>query len=254
MWLLLTESNDPCAAWLLAGLARRAPGGVEWVTADQLGQARRWEHRVGRSETLSRVELADGRWIDSRAVTATINRLLRLPVALPRRVRGLDQPYAAQEWGALIVSWLAAFAGPMLNPPSPLGLSGAFRHPIEWEALAAQAGFLVPETCHSSEADPRQLGRTSGSRLSKSIPVLVSGLRVQAPGGQALGEDTVRAARLLAALAGAPLLGLQLAPVRDRWQFVSATSWPDLRVGGESLLAALARTLNTESLRYEVAA
>ena len=42
--------------------------------------------------------------------------------------------YAAAELSALIVSWLAALGGRVLNPASARGFSGAWRSRSEWSS------------------------------------------------------------------------------------------------------------------------
>jgi hypothetical protein len=66
--------------------------------------------------------------------------------------------------------------------------------------------------------------------------------------GQVVGPDDMPAhigegCRRLAGLAGTELLGFNFG---EDWTFAGATPWPDLSVGGEALLRALAAALQGE--------
>jgi hypothetical protein len=129
-------------------------------------------------------------------------------------------------------------------------LAGQWRHPSEWVWLAARAGLptpayrLVPDEAGGPHAVDPQAGY-QGRLVPPDVPVrsvLVVEGRVVGPEDMPahIGEGCQR----LAGLAGTELLGFDFAG--EGWTFAGATPWPDLSVGGEALLSALAAALRGE--------
>jgi hypothetical protein len=231
--LVLAESSDAAAAWVAAGLQRRGFHPVELVTADQLGSAVRWEHRLGDGPPLVRITLADGRQICSAEVRGTVSRLFQVPPAAVARLEPDDRAYGQGELFALYTSWLHALPGNILGAPEPLGLCGRWRPATEWAALAARAGLTVA---------PVQIGDASPAPEPGPMPprpdtaIVVAGRVV----GRPLPDDVRACCSRLAALAGTELLGIALDRGNGTWRFAGATAWPDLLAGGEPLLDAVA--------------
>ena len=242
MWLILTETHDPCSRWLIDGLTRRTDRPVLGLTADDLARARHWEHRVEVGRTFSRLRLDSGRDVSSAEVTGMVNRLVRPPAQLLHKVRPEDRTYSAQEWAALCISWLHSFRGPILNPVSPGGLSGPYRHPLEWLVLARRAGLTTTQPRFQSTQSARDYF-TAPSHETDEQSLWVIGPRVVATHGPAPDAATTTAARKLASLATMPLLELRGRPRNSGWTLHSVNPWPDLRPAGEPLLDALAETL-----------
>lgn len=242
MWLILTETHDPCARWLLEGLGRRANRPVLGVNADDLARARQWEHRVEVGRSFSRVRLESGREITSTEVTGMVNRLVRPPAQLLHKVHTADRTYSAQEWAALCISWLHSFHGPILNPVSPGGLSGPYRHPLEWLVLARRAGLATAQPRFQSTQTP-QVYFSPPSHPEQEQSLWVVGSRVLATAGPSPDAVTTNAARQLASLAATPLLELRGRAGDSGWTLLAANPWPDLRAAGEALLDALADAL-----------
>lgn len=186
--------------------------------------------------------LADGRVVDSRVVAGTLNRLVGVPPLLLEVAQPTDREYAGQEMFAFFLSWLHCLPGPMLNRPTPQGLSGAWRHDSEWAVLAAEAGLRTSPYRMTSQA---QTGGWSFSddvlREEHVATVVVVGEEViGGPGGAEVNQGC----RRLAVLADTELLGVDL--VEDQpgsWAFLQAVPQPELRVGSEPLLDALVKTL-----------
>jgi hypothetical protein len=90
-----------------------------------------------------------------------LNRIQFVPLPHWRRASVADQEYVQQEMAAFYTSRLFAWPGPVLSPASS-SLSGAWRTPMEWMKLAAQAGLGVP-VCHNGQvlASVRLVGRLS---------------------------------------------------------------------------------------------
>jgi hypothetical protein len=242
MWLVVCPAADLSALWAYRGLRARGLEPLELVAAEVLAHALRWDHRLGTTGTTIEIELADGRRISGDQVRGTLNRLVHVPADGVVAAHSDDRDFAAQELNALYLSWLSALPGPMLNRPTPQGLCGAWRHLSEWTWLAARAGLTVAP-CRLDSADPHSssgAASTAGSRQA----IVVAG-RVCGP---ALPPAAEAGSRRLAALAETPLLGVDFAATADgQWTFVGATPVPDLRRGGEALLAALAATFEGDA-------
>ena len=241
MILVLCEADDYAGRWAAAGLLQRGLP-VELVLADQLARAPRWQHLVGSSGATSSVVLNDGRLIESAAVSGTLNRLITTPAWQFASASESDREYAAQELFSLWLSWLWSLPGAMLNRPTPQGLSGCWRHDSEWAVLAARSGLRTPPyRMTSSEPNGRQLlpeEELDEDRVSTAFVVgdqVVAGPQQAAvnTGCQRLGEASRTA-----------LLGVDLmVDQRADWTFLQATPLPDLRLGGDVLLDAVANHL-----------
>jgi hypothetical protein len=232
MWLVLCDRTDHAALWAHRGLAARGLEPLELVTADALGYALRWEHRVGAAGASVVVELGDGRRIDGGSVRGVLNRLVTVPDGHLALARAADREYARQELFAFFVSWLTGLPGRVVNRATPQGLCGSWRHRSEWLALASAAGL-----------------ETVPFRMNGDVPD--GGFGVGAPArtvviveGEALGPGlpaTVRAGCVrMAELAGATVLGVELAA---DGRVTGATPLPDLRLGGDRALDLLAAAL-----------
>lgn len=240
MWLVLSHANDLAALWAARGLAARGLHPLEIVTAEALAYNRRFEHRLTAKRVSVSITLADGRVISSDGVRGTLNRLQLFPTEHLRGANKIDRQYAEQELFALSLSWLFSLPGRMLNRPTPQALGGDWRHPSEWALLAAQAGLKTMPYYQSDEHEapaPLALANQSARTLlvignkccdSSVLPGLSAGC-----------------ARL-AQLSATDLLGIDFhLTENDGWVFTGATPQPDLRLGGEALLDALADSLQS---------
>jgi len=238
MWLILCSGQDISALWAYHGLQWRGLT-VELVTAESLTANVRWVHTVGLKGANTNITLADGRMIDSRLVRGVVNRLTHVPLQHLRDAP--DFEYATQEYTALFMSWLKTLRGPIYNGVDAQGLSGAWRHASEWVWLASLAGL---KTLPYKQSSDDQFDETT--QLRRVVPEGTSTSMAIALGDQVFGPNlppqTTRACRELARISKTPLLGIEL--VSDvsshSWAFAGATPMPDLRLGGEPLLDALA--------------
>lgn len=249
MWIVLSAPNDNVAQWAIVGLAARGLAPLEWVTSESLPSAS-WAHRVGTANVGVDLVLPDGRMLRSDAIQGVLNRIQWIAGEHAARAMGYDQLYVQQEMIAFYLSWIHALPAPLLNPPRPQGLAGAFRHPSDWFYLAARAGFACPPYRVSSRA-PYDSGWEADTGLPPAITALprimlfVVGEHVIAATGDADPPEAIAScARRLAKLCGAPLISIELAVAMDHWFFTRADAVPDLRRGGERLLDALADTLS----------
>jgi hypothetical protein len=227
MWLLLCDRSDRSALWAFRAL--RAHGlTLELVSTSVLMCALTWEHRLSSKSTALRIGLADGRTINGDDVSGVLNRVVALPDELPQAARN-DRDYAFQELQAFWLSWLNGLACPVLNRPSPRGLSGPWIDETEWRTFAARAGLVT---------DPYSSGATNGRpRMTRQRLVITGELVGPAP-------DAVKAGcRRLAEATDASILGVEFA-ANGGWAFVRATPHPDLTIGGTRGIELLAAALS----------
>lgn len=231
MRLLLCEPGDLSALWALQAL--RATGlEIELVTSEELARARRWEHRIEGGRAWTEVELADGRGIDSRSVSATLNRLVRATTAGLAGADPADRDYAAAELWAFWMSWLESLPGPVLNRPSPQGLCGPWLHGTQWLVLAAGAGLATPPCRSTNGAEPLAFEPLAGQPF-----LVVAGGAVVGPSAP---DEVVQGCRELSRAVPCDLLGVWF---RNDWELAGASPLPDLRRGGPALVDVLAAAL-----------
>jgi hypothetical protein len=234
VWLVLCSPDDAPALWASTRLRARGLSPLVILSPELLHYGARWTHRVG-NRTPASVEftLADGTHIDGRQISGVLNRLAVLPAELVDQFADADRVYALQEWTAFHISWLACLTVPVLNRPVMQGLCGAWRHRMEWTWLAGQAGL---------EAYPCGLASTA---LAEPALPLVRVRTVFVIDGQAIDERlppaVATACGKLGTLADTRLIGVDLDA--DSLRFVGASPRPNLRLGGDALVDALASTL-----------
>jgi hypothetical protein len=238
VWLLLCSSDDRPALWMADRLRARGLSPLVVLTPELLHFSFEWRHRLD-SEHPPSVEftLADGRSIHSEEIKGVVNRLTGLPPHLVAHLIPADRTYALQEWTALHISWLSALRAPVLNRPVMQGLSGAWRHESEWRWLAHRTGL--------GTAPFRQVTTRPNGRSSDTAPRPFPARTLFVVDGHVIGdgtnEETASACTNLARLADTRLLGIDLDAVTG--EFVGASPAPDLRLGGEPLVAVLQKVL-----------
>jgi hypothetical protein len=247
-WLVLASDFDEAARWVADRLAARADGTVDFVSHVDLARAV-WEHQLGPDAVCSRIELADGRTLDSTEIQATLNRMAYVPAWLVDDLVPEDRPYGLQELSALVLSWLQSLPAPTINPPSPRGMSGPWRSPAEWALLSSQAGLDVMPIVFDSASDAGESNVVNGGlgwcSIGPGVPdgedVIVVGDAVFSR--HALPEDAVEACRRLAVAADTPILGLAFTEYDGRPMVAGVTPLPDLRAGGDEIVDAVAALL-----------
>ena len=237
MWLVLCDADDEPAKWAYRGLKSRGLAPLELITTNDMDQGVSWEHHVGREGASVAFTLADGREIHSRTVRGVLNRLRWAPVKNLIYTRPEEREYATQELLAFFTSWLHCLPKPVLNKPSPHGLSGRWRHVSEWIWLASKAGLPTPEYRQSSRdlaseflfSDSIASGEGTGT-----VEAIVLNRRVfcvETP--PSLREGCLR----LSEVSGTTIIGIEFAnSSEDSWTLAGVTTMPDLRQGGEELL------------------
>ena len=243
MWLVLCTSMDASALWASQGLQARGLEPLERVSAEMLAQSQRWEHRVDAQGATIDLTLADGRHIRNDAIQGVLNRLVCVPFEPLRLAHPTDRDYASQELTAFCLSWLYALPPPVLNRATPQGLAGPWRHRSEWLWLAACAGLPTPLYRETSE-DPRDERDGQGRLVPSDTPVQTVFVVADQVVGATLPRHIRHGCRRLAELSHTALLGVEFATSSaGPWTFAGATPMPDLRLGGEALLDALASAL-----------
>ncbi len=239
MVLVLCEGFDRAAFWA-AGRFRERGIAVDVVTGDDLAAAECWDHRLGAAGVSLSIQLRDGRRVVGDDTRGVFNRLSYLPNAWLQRIGGPDRDYALQEMYALYLSWLHSLKGPVVNPATPQGLCGNWRHPSMWMVLAGRAGLPCAPYQLSSDDDPALTWQARSTPAP--MTAFLAGHHVVAP---ALPIGLHEACRRLASLAGVRLLGIDFAPAGSGgWHFTGASVMPDLIAGGDALIDALIEVLH----------
>lgn len=240
MWLVVCHSTDPAALWAYEGLSQRALAPLVLVTSETLGCSRRWEHRLGRGGCIVDITLADGTRIESRQVRGTLNRIQWIPPEMLAVGVPEDQLYASQELYAFFMGWLYSLPSPLLNEPTPQGLSGRWRYPSEWQSLAGQAGLRTRPfriSARSHDAVNAAFVDTSVVHPGRRTVIVLAGEVV----GDDVPPEVSAGCRHLAELAETLLLGVDFDVATDgAWVFAGAGVSPDLRWGGAAFLDKLA--------------
>lgn len=242
MWLVLCDDLDESARWAYDGLRERGVP-AELVPTSVLSGALRWVHRVDTRGASAEVLLPGGRVIDTADVCGTLNRVVGLwpPEAY---FASPDGDYAVQELLAMYLSLLECLPSPVLNRPTPQGLSGRLRYTPEWCVLAARAGFTtIPYTASTRNDVPARTTTAAPSGATRHTVIVAAG-RVF---GDPLDSAAAAMACQLADLADLNMVGLQIATTPDgaAW-FEAADLYPDLRVGGAEFLDHLAGLAATD--------
>jgi hypothetical protein len=212
--ILIVADRDDAGARAAAGLARRrlSPGAVTWVDGDVLADASWWHglDRTGRATTRVRwSERVDGVIDTSRPAVTWYRATTTSPQRRWQDPR--DQEYAAAEFRALLVSWLATPEAGAVNPVDGLEPWGPSWTTARWRRAASRAGLPVA---------PRPDGVGSGSP-ERHRTVLVAGSRV----AHARGRWESDRCRELTAAARCAILEISF----DRWdRMTSAGSLPAL--------------------------
>jgi len=237
MIFVLCNEIDASALWAAEALRRRGHA-LRVVTDRELADADSWNHRLGRAGVDCEIRLAGRDVLRVSDMRGVLNRLSNVPAAWLGRYGGPDRDYAVQEMHAFYLSWLNALPGPVLNPPTPQGLSGNWRHLSAWTALAVRAGLPVQAFRQTSAGDPAAAWQPGAAPAC----LYVAGDRVV---GRDDLVDAHRAACLrLSHAAGVRLLGIDFAPdVAGRWRMTGASVMPELIGGGEPLVSALEEAL-----------
>jgi len=248
MWLIFCELYDQSALWVHEGLKSRGLK-VELISKEMLTSAQKWEHRVGNEQISNMIVLSDGRVIDNKLIKGVINRLQWSPLDNILSLNATEKDYVNSEINAFYLSWMYSLPGVILNRPTPQGLAGQWRHISEWNYIAGKAGLPVPiykETSYNrTQKDRSKVSSFSSVKTLKRVIVI---------GDILLGKEIplyVReGCKQVAKLAEVEMLGVDFTINKNgSWLFENATTCPDLKEGGDTLLDALVNILLDERER-----
>ena len=249
MWLILSETDDGSARWAYKGLLNRGLDPIRLVTTRELCIGARWEHRIGNNEISVIIRLADGSKIVNNEVGGVLN-LIRSPS--PENlilIHPSDRYYVNEELYSFYLSWLYAIGSPIINQPTPHGLTGHWRNHSEWVFLAARAG--LPAACHHKSSHHSNAHESLHSQSKLQIGSLQTILVVNGH----VAKNNVplpikKGCRRLSRLSQTALLGVYFSVESDdKWVFAGATTDPDIRDGGELCLDLLARALKRNTVK-----
>jgi hypothetical protein len=242
MWLVLCDASDASAVWVCQEMRSRGVAPLELLTADDLALADYWEHRIGRGRASIRFR-AGALDIDGELLHGVLNRLYSVPVPHWQSKPKSDRDYVQQELVALFLSWLHALPCPVINRPTPQGLSGQWRCESEWVWLARQAGLAVAPYRQSSRD---RIDEMKGERRLVSAGALVQTVIVvgDAALGAAAPPPVIAACKRLARIARTELLGIDFTDgAAGPWTFAGANPVPFLTLGGQPLIEQLCERL-----------
>ena len=239
-WLVLCYPNDPSALWAVAGLTRRGLVPIDVVSPEALVCSQTLVHTINEGRSRTTFNLPDGSLIDSTRIRGVLNRVTRLPTSHLHGAAREDASYAQQELHAIVLSVVHGLES-VINAPTPQGLAGRCRTSVEWLWLAGRAGL---RTIDHIEGDLRASAQPAAPWGTDRTVIVFDGR----PFGPPMREDVAAAAARLATLSETRLLGVDLVEASEGdWWFTGASAAPDLRVGGEALLDALATALGGTS-------
>jgi hypothetical protein len=233
--LIVAEAEDAAALWLAEGLRARGLS-IEVATPAQLCDST-IEHRVLGASATFRISMDDGRVLDGLEIACVLNRMHSVPLSILARTEPEDRGYVEAEWRALLCSLLHAVRGRVIEPPHPHWLSGRWRSPPEWLALAHRAGLRTPTWVWNDQEPAPTTNLDAEAEVARVLVVGDSALKVTPTP-----DEAVEGCRKLAALAGASVMEVRFVGV-ERPTFAFADQIPDLRAAGDAAITAFARML-----------
>lgn len=246
MHLVLCHAADVATFETYRALHARAPEGVACVSVEALCAGLAWDFRLGTDATASRVRLPDGRTLDADEIESVLNRVsVVAPVGI-EHAEEEEATYAREEFHAFMLGWLAALRN-VVNKPTPQGLAGRHRTPLEWTWRAARAGLpVLPRLEATPGAAPVYPGAAASTVRSWAYvvgdEVLVQQVFGEGDAGP-LGDDQAAACRELARAVDVDLLGIGFTHAPGGPAFVTATPTPPLPAGDRDVVDALAGLL-----------
>ena len=240
MWLVLAETGDDAAAWVAEGLAQRDMRPVRLVSGQELATATVWEHRVHGRGVCTWLRFADGTELADTQLRGVLNRLGGF--YQPPGQSSDDGEYAACEWNALVLSWLAFLPSPVLNRPSADGGLGGYRSLGGWRHLAHRAGLPIVPLSQSNLSESVEGGWDADVGKPLTVFAVAGDVVAGCDGG---GDAAIEAGcARLSRLVGDAVLAVHFTDLPGQGMaFCWATQQADLRLGGSELLDLLAGRL-----------
>jgi hypothetical protein len=187
------------------------------LTCEDLSTAG-WRHPVGAAGDSTAV--VGGRVVAVEEITGV---LTRRPYIVEQELGHIvpdDRAYVASEMMAFLLSWLSSLECPVLNRPTPSGLSGPNWWPERWTHAAAQAGLPVrPARRRAALSDDAPAAADPAP-----VTVTVVGERCIGSVDAALAAQARRFSRAV----GVDLLAVHFSGPEPGVDFLGANLWPDV--------------------------
>ena len=180
-----------------------------------------WIDPVGATDARGSRAVIGGRSVSFGEIAGVLVRVPYVTEAELGHIVRADRAYVASEMMAYLVTWLSRLECPVLNPPSPMSLSGPAWRTEEWLVKAGAHGIPVRTLRRGSKPFPAAKGPAHQ-------PVLQT---VTVVGGKSFGAKdapTARQAQALARLAGVELLSAVFESTDDGPALVNASSYPHI--------------------------
>ncbi len=204
------------------GVARRladrwAAHGAALLTCEDLSTAG-WCHPVGVAGRSTAV--VGGRVVAAEEITGVLTRRPYVVEQELGHIVPADRAYVAWEMTAFLLSWLSSLECPILNRPTPSGLSGPNWWPEQWAYAAARFGLPVRPVRR------RVVGQHDAPAATDPPPLTVTvvGERCIGPVDPALAAQARRFARAV----GVDLLAVHFSGPEPGAEFIGANLWPDV--------------------------
>lgn len=163
------------------------------------------------------VAMASGQKIVTTAIQGVITRLTWVYEHDVAHIVPRDRAYVAAEMNAFLLSWLTELPCPVLNRPTPTGLSGPWWRHEKWKHEASRAGFSLAPTDHSDGLSTHTASFYGPPSVQASITMVGKRQFGEAP------KAVVRRARLLAESAGTDMLTVYFNTQGSNYYFVRAS-------------------------------
>lgn len=213
MLVIIASRHDGVARRLAD---RRAAHEAALLTCEDLSAAG-WCHPVGAASRSTAV--VGGRVVAVEGITGVLTRRPYVVEQELGHIVPADRAYVASEMTAFLLSWLSSLECPVLNRPTPSGLSGPNWWPEQWTYAAAQFGLPVrPVRRRAVLADD-----APAAADPPPLTVTVVGERCIGPVDPALAAQARRFARAV----GVDLLAVHFSGPEPGADFLGADLWPD---------------------------
>jgi hypothetical protein len=250
--LVLAGEEDRGAVAVAQALTTAGRLGVALVQPAVLALAR-WRQHIGASGRVqTQLMLADGRCFKDSDIAVVFNRLRYLSVPQFTRSSARDREYAAQEFQALVGSWLHGIGCPVVNEGQARAI-GWQRSLTQWLALAASCGLpVLPATRGTSARVMPPAGSvcTTLEALPATalIDMLVLGGMCHGPLATQYGE----ACSALARRSGCVLLACTFGLVAGTYVLAAVNPYPSLLVlPSVTVVAGYLETLARKGTRHD---
>lgn len=239
-FLVLHTGNDAFAKRVTEILvARWGVDKVNFVSLWEMQMGRRWSQIQEDGRTENELVLMSGKCVNLEDVVV-LNRISSVSAITFQGSSEEDRAYSLEETQALVLSWLAALPGRVVNPATHAGLAGPGYDQLAWMLMAHNAGLPTPDI--SLLSSQRRFNRGHLSRLQGELLGVQHGMYsevlkgdqcdVFVVGGTVFGVHPIslrEPIRKFAQLTGVDFLQVTLVRVEgdpDRWVFWMADVFP----------------------------